>query len=256
MNIDIKINDAVILAGGKGSRLQNGINGCSKPMTPILGKRLITFVIDSLLECGINNIYIVYHSSTADVLTLSTYNDIYFKKLKFIKASEQKGILSAVYCAKNFVDVPFIMTFADIIVQKNDFRQMLFNGLNNVNKHPDLLIQSVRNPSMPIEKVLLIRDGTIIKCDKSGLIGQESGNCKVKSGGMVYLWLKNPFSLIETSLAEGNYKFKQFIQPFIQKHIVLEMPINDMWDIDTHEDVLQTEKILRLLTKEIDSAFI
>jgi len=63
MNIDIKMNDAVVLAGGKGSRLQNGINGCSKPMMPILGKRLITFVIDSLLECGVNNIYVVYHSS-------------------------------------------------------------------------------------------------------------------------------------------------------------------------------------------------
>jgi choline kinase len=242
--VNIKVKDAVILAGGKGSRLQKEINGHSKPMTPILGKKLITFAIDSLLECGINNIYIVYHSSAADILALSTYNDIYSKTLKFIEDLEQKGVLSAFYCAKDFVDVPFMMCFADIIVQKDDFRQMVSNGLNIVDKHTDLLIQSGDNPLIPSEKTLLIKNGTIIKMDKPETIRYESDGYTVKSGGRVYLWFRNPFSLIRASLADGNRHLRQFIQPYIQKHNVLEMSIGNLWDVDTRDDVLQTEKIL------------
>jgi len=136
------------------------------------------------------------------------------------------------------------MTLADIIVQKNDFRHMVFDGLNSIDKRPYLLIQSVSNPSIPNENRLLIRDRTIISCEKSCIVKPESESYKVKSGGMVYLWLKNPFSLIEVLLSNKIYNFKHFIQPIIQKHIVLEMPIYDMWDVDTQEDVLQTEKIL------------
>jgi dTDP-glucose pyrophosphorylase len=256
MNANINIKDAVILAGGKGSRLQKGIDGCSKPMIPILGKRLITFVIDSLIDCGINNIYIIYHSSTADVLTLSTYNDTYSKKLKFIEDLEQKGGLSAFYYVKDIIDVPFIMSFADIIVQKSDFQEMIFTGLNIVNKHPDLLIQTVNNQSIPSEKRFITKGEVVIELDISSVIKPVAKYCNAKSGGMVYLWFKNPFPLIRTFLADGNYRLRQFIQPFVQKHVVLEMPIKDIWDIDTYEDVLQTEKILRLSNKETHSKIV
>jgi len=245
MNININVRDAVILAGGKGNRLQKGVSGCSKPMIRILGKRMILYVIDSLLECGINNIYIVYHSSTADILTLSTYSEIYQKTLKFIEDTEQNGTLSALYYVKNLVDVPFIMTFADIIVQKDDFRQMVFYGLNTANKHTDLLIQSVNDPSIPFEKLLLIKNGVIIKCDKLGITEPVSEDCMVKAGGLVYLWFKNPFPLITDLSSNKKHSLKQIIQPLIEKQTVLEMPINDIWDVDTQEDVLQTERILR-----------
>jgi len=239
------VKDAVILASGKGSRLRNKVNNCSKPMIPILGKPLIAYMIDSLLDSGINNIFITFHSSTVDVLNLKTYNEIYSNSLKFIEISEQNGGLSAFYYARDLVDVPFIMTISDIIVQKKDFRQMLFNALDLKSENPDLLIQTVDNPSIPFEKNLLIKDKTIIKWEKTGITDPKLKDYKVKSGGMVYLWFKNPFSLIKSFLSNKNYNFSHFLQQFIQKHNVLEMPINDLWDIDLPEDITQTENILK-----------
>jgi choline kinase len=245
MVTNTKVKDAVILAGGKGSRLRNKINNYSKSMIPILGKPLITYTIDALLDSGINNIFILFHSSTADVLNLSTYNEVYSNTLKFIEVLEQKGGLLAFYYARNLVNVPFIMTVSDIIVQKKDFQQMLFTGLNLINECPDLLIQTVNNPSIPFEKNLLIKNKTVMKWEKIGIIDPKLKNYKVKSGGMIYLWLKNPFPFIKTFLSNENYNFSHFLQHFIQNHNVLEMPINDLWDIDLPEDIVQTESILQ-----------
>jgi dTDP-glucose pyrophosphorylase len=232
-----KLKNALILAAGKGLRMQNKFS-CSKPMTPILGKPLVTFAIDSLIHCGIENISIVYNSSTSDVLELTKNNKKYFETINFIEDKEQRGVLSSINCA-NKIGLPFVMADADSIAQKADFWEMLNYGLELKKENPDLIIQTANNPSVVAERPLTVNNGRIINWNVN------AKGYKTKAGGHIYIWYKTPFPLIYKLISDGIYDISVFLQCFIKKHKVLEMPIKDMWDVDTPEAVIQTENILR-----------
>ena len=241
--IDIKINDAVILAAGRGSRLKKERMDCSKPMMYVRGKPLITYAIDSLLECGIGNIYIIYHDSSSDLLLLKEHNKSYADSLRFVEDTEQSGALNTFYYAKNHVQTPFILTFSDIIIDVKEFRKMITTALNIYRKSADLMIQTVCQPLIPFEKPLLVNnEKMIVEWSKDGVA--ERMNCQAKHGGMVYLWFSNPFELAEEELLQGNNSFSIFLQKFIKQKFVYEMEIGNLWDVDTLEDLINTEMLL------------
>lgn len=244
MTHNLQVRNAVILASGYGRRMKRKERFPSKPMTPINKKPLISYVIDMLIEGGIEKIYIVHHSVTADVLKLLDYSSSYVKYLEFIEEDVQKGTLLTFSRVKDYISPPFLMVFEDIIADKSDFVNMLDFGKRYIAKDADLIIQTVCAPSILSEKAFLIEQGRVIKYQKNGIVDEASTAQRKKYGGMVYLWLSNPFLLMDRYISEQNYKFSAFLEKYIQNHTVYEMPINDMWDIDTPEAALLTEELL------------
>lgn len=244
MNQCANVNKAVILASGYGRRMRRKDGDPSKPMTKICGIPLISYVIDLLIWSGVEKIYIVYHSITADILNLTAYKGSYEKYLEFIREDEQKGTLLTFSRAKDLLTPPFLMVFEDIIATKRDFLDMLSIGRQYMTGKADLVIQTVDSPSILSERAFLTEKERIVRYEKDGLT--ENGTCMQagKYGGMVYLWLNDPFPLIETHLLKQNYKFSAFLEQYIPKHLVYEMPIRDMWDVDTPETILLTKEIL------------
>lgn len=55
----IKIKRAVILAAGRGSRLEPMTNTCAKPLVKVCGKPIIQWTIDMLHKNGIKEIYVI-----------------------------------------------------------------------------------------------------------------------------------------------------------------------------------------------------
>lgn len=242
-----QVDKAVILASGYGKRMQKTSPFPSKPMTLINQKPLISYAIDLMIAGGIKKIYIVYHSVTADVLKLLQYSDYYTNYLEFIEEDVQKGTLLTFSRVKDILIPPFFMAFEDIIASKTDFIHMLNLGKKYVANGADLVIQTVRSPSIPSEKAFLTENGRIIGYQKNGIIGRTTCAQEKKYGGMVYLWIKNPFPIIDRFLSEYDYKFSAFLEQYILKleHLVFEMPIQDMWDVDTPETVVLSEKLLK-----------
>lgn len=245
MGYNIQVKKAVILASGYGRRMRQKERFPSKPMRLIGHKPLISYVIDLLIHSGIEKIYIVYHSVTSDVLELLKYSSTYAEYLEFIEEDEQMGTLLSFSRIKDILYPPFLMVFEDIIAEKKDFINMLNIGEKYIESKADLVIQTVRSPSLVSEQAFLTENGRIIRYQKNGIIGAVNSIQEKKYGGMVYLWLSNPFSLIASYLSNRNYKFSAFLEDYIPKHIVLEMPINDMWDVDTPEAVSLTKEILK-----------
>ncbi len=245
MERNVRLNQAVILASGYGRRMRQKERFPSKPMTIIGQKPLISYVIDLLIYSGIDKIYIVYHSVTADVLNLLKYSNVYVKYLEFIEEEEQKGSLLSFSRVEKVLSPPFLMAFGDLIADKNDFADMLNVGKEYIASGTDLVIQTVLSPSVISEQAFLTEDNRVIKYQKNGITEEINGHQEKKYGGMVYLWNSNPFPLIDRYLSKQNYKFSAFLEDYIPKHIVSEMPIHDMWDIDTPETVLLTEETLK-----------
>ena len=245
MDYNIQVRKAVILASGYGRRMRQKEVFPSKPMRQIENKPLISYVIDLLISSGIEKIYIVYHSVTSDVLDLLKYSAAYAEYLEFIEEDEQKGTLLSFSRIKNMLSPPFLMVFEDIIADKKDFIDMLNIGHQYIAGKADLVIQTVRSPSLISEQAFLIENGRIIRYQKNGIIGAVNSFQEKQYGGMVYLWISEPFSLIEPYFAKQNYKFSSFLEEYIPKHVVFEMPINDMWDVDTPEAADLTKEIFR-----------
>lgn len=245
MLCNLQVHEAVILASGYGRRMRRKESSPSKPMTLINKKPLISYGIDMLLASGIKKIYVVYHFITADILNILNYCENYKKYIEFIQEDVQKGTLLTFSRVKDLITPPFIMIFEDIISSKSDFINMLEFGKKYITSKADLVIQTVLNPTIYSEKAFLIEKNRIIKYKKDEIVDKINIFQSVKYGGMVYLWLSNPFSIIENHLACQNYKFSIFLEKYVLNHIVYEMPINDMWDVDTPEIALLTEEILK-----------
>lgn len=245
MDYNIQVRKAVILASGYGRRMRQKELFPSKPMRRIDNKPLISYAIDLLIYSGIEKIYIVYHSVTSDVLDLVKYSAGYAAYLEFIEEEEQKGTLLSFSRVKNMLSPPFLMVFEDIIADRKDFMEMLNIGYKYIEGNADLVIQTVRLPSLISEQAFLVENSRIIRYQKNGIIGTANSFQEKKYGGMAYLWLSEPFSLIEPYFVKQNYKFSAFLEEYIPKHIVFEMPINDMWDVDTPEMTDLTKEILK-----------
>lgn len=245
MNVSIQLKKAVILASGYGNRMRKTTCFPSKPMTLIDERPLISYIIDLLIAGGIEKIYVVYHSVTADVLKLLDYCDMYAEYLEFIEEDIQKGTLLTFSRVKEILTPPFLMVFEDVIAQKGDFVNMLNLGRQYISTAADLVIQTVTAPSILSEQAFLTENGRIFEYRKNGIADNGYGNQERKYGGMVYLWLSNPFPIMDKYIINQNYKFSSFLEKYILEHVVFEMPISDMWDVDTPEAALLTEELFK-----------
>lgn len=239
-----RIKGAVILASGYGRRMRKTACFPSKPMTMIGAKPLISYAIDLLIESGVEKVFIVYQSVTADILRLTNYDSRYVNYLEFVEEDVQKGTLFSFSRVKHLLEPPFLMTFADIIAEKNDFIDMLNIGKKYIGSKVDLVIQTVNSPSLLSERAFLTKNNKVIKYQKNGITGEENGNCDISYGGMVCLWLSNPFSLVDMYLSRQGYKLSGFLENYVPNHLVYGMEIKDMWDVDTPEAALMTQEIL------------
>lgn len=239
-----RIKGAVILASGYGRRMRKTACFPSKPMTMIGTKPLISYVIDLLIESGVEKVFIVYHLVTADVLQLTDYDSRYINYLEFVEEDIQKGTLLSFSRVKRLIEPPFLMVFEDIIAKRDDFIDMLNIGKKYIGSKADLIIQTVNSPSLLSERAFLTKNNKVIKYQKNGINREENGNCDVSYGGMVYLWLSDPFSLVDMYLSRHVYKISVFLENYVSNHLVYEMEIKDMWDVDTPEAALMTQEIL------------
>lgn len=48
--------EAIVLAGGFGTRLRSVISDVPKPMAPVLGRPFLEYILDDLIKKGVNRI--------------------------------------------------------------------------------------------------------------------------------------------------------------------------------------------------------
>jgi bifunctional UDP-N-acetylglucosamine pyrophosphorylase/glucosamine-1-phosphate N-acetyltransferase len=99
---------AVILAAGKGERLQPLTDYKPKAMLPICNKPLIDYQIEMLRKHGIDEIAVVVGYLEETIRKHLKDN------VKFYRDDRIKGTASAVYAARDFIDDEFILLYGDL----------------------------------------------------------------------------------------------------------------------------------------------
>ncbi|MEK7164205.1 MAG: NTP transferase domain-containing protein [Patescibacteria group bacterium] len=82
---------AIVLAGGRGTRMGKGL---PKILRPLCGRPLIFWILDTLKQCGLKNIIMVIGYKAK--LTGKSVKDAGYKKTKFVKQDRLLGTAHAV----------------------------------------------------------------------------------------------------------------------------------------------------------------
>lgn len=149
---------ALILAGGKGTRLRPLTYTAAKQLIPIANKPTILFGIESIIEAGITDIGIIVGDTRNEIRTELGDGSKFGAKFTYIEQDEPLGLAHAVLIAEEFMaGEPFLMYLGDNLVQNGvktfveDFRANRPNAM--------VLLNPVQNPSS--FGVVVLKDGQI-----------------------------------------------------------------------------------------------
>jgi dTDP-glucose pyrophosphorylase len=101
---------ALILAGGRGKRLNQHTESNNKCMLPLMGKPLIQYSLENAVSAGMDSIVIVVGYRAEDVIN---YFGTEFQgiKISYVIQNERKGLVHAIECARDALNGSNFMLF-------------------------------------------------------------------------------------------------------------------------------------------------
>jgi dTDP-glucose pyrophosphorylase len=115
----------VILAAGKGTRLQPFSERYPKPILPILGKPLLQYQIECLRELGVHRIIIVIGHLGFEIVRALGDGRHLGVHIEYVDQSRTLGIAHAVSKLEPLVDRPFMLFLGDIFFVHDDLERMV-----------------------------------------------------------------------------------------------------------------------------------
>ena len=117
---------AVILAAGKGTRMQELTNELPKPMLPVQGRPILEHILEGLRSVGIREFCIVIGWKREAIEAYFGDGSRWGVSIRFVEQQVQDGTGKAPELAKDFVGTePFLLTYGDILVKPETYAQML-----------------------------------------------------------------------------------------------------------------------------------
>lgn len=121
-----KIDKAVILAAGRGTRMREMTAELPKPMLEVRGKPVLHYIVEGLRDAGIRKSLIIV-GYRADVVRNFFDNGSRFNiGIEYATQVTQDGTGRVVDLAKDFIaDSPFILAYGDILIDPANYKRVV-----------------------------------------------------------------------------------------------------------------------------------
>ena len=117
-------NHALLMAGGRGSRLKPITNKCPKPLLPINGKPILEIILEQCINFGIRNFYISVHYLAEKIINYFGDGSKWNVNIKYVKEQEPLGTAGALRLLPNDFGESLILINGDVL-SKINFQDVL-----------------------------------------------------------------------------------------------------------------------------------
>ena len=220
---------AVIMAGGFGTRLRPLTDNTPKPMLQIGGRPLMERTIENFQRAGIHRINVTTHYLPEKITQHFGNGERFGVELNYVAEDEPLGTAGALRLISD-VDAPLLVINGDILTDV-DFRALAkFHQENNA-----AMTVAVRQYDVEVPYGVIEADGGIVR----GLREKPSFNFLVNAG----IYLLEPS--VRRHIPDGTrYDMTDLIDALLQNNeTVVGFPITEYWlDIGKHDDFQQAQK--------------
>ncbi len=113
------INTAVILAGGKGTRLAGVRNDLPKPMMPVLGKPLLQYQIELLVRYGFEKVWLVVGHLHEHIVDYFKDGSDFGIEIDYFIEEVPLGTTGGVKALEDRLTSPFLVCYGDVLMDLN-----------------------------------------------------------------------------------------------------------------------------------------
>ena len=122
----VKIDKAVVLAAGRGTRMRELTADLPKPMIEVRGKPVLRHIVEGLRDAGIRAILLIVGYRADTVRNFCGDGSRYNIAIQYATQTVQDGTGRVLNLARDFVkDTPFILSYGDILVDPANYRRVV-----------------------------------------------------------------------------------------------------------------------------------
>ena len=242
---------ALVLAGGKGTRLRPLTHTIPKQLVPVANRPVVHYVIDQIVNCGILDIGIVVSPDTAIQIRDSLFNNEWGANFTYIPQESPLGLAHAVKVSRPYLqDDSFVMYLGDNLVGE-DITQYV-HSFNEADSDAVILLKSVPDPRL--FGVAEINDnGTVLKLIEKPK--DPPSNLALMGIYVFSAYIHKAIEKIHPS-NRGELEITDAIQQIINEGHQVKSFIVDSWWLDTgkKDDLLAANQVIldELCFRKID----